>query len=224
MITAIDWDPTYRLIASKYPTVSVYDRIVDTKHFAALLEVEALTNPRMREEAGDARKVRARDAIGGPGTTPIMASFAYSGPSRFTDGSFGVYYAAHDEATAIAESQYWTQQFLAATSEPSIDVDKRVYVARIDGTYEDIRPVGSRSPLYSKTSYERAREYGRTLYEADAVDGIVYRSVRRPEGECVCAFRPRLISHCRMTGYVQFRWDGTRIVGVARIAGASATP
>jgi hypothetical protein len=221
MVSTIDWNPAYRLIASKYPTVSVYDRISSTKNFAAFLELEALTNPRAREEAGDYRKVRAADVISGPGSTPIMASFAYSGPSRFTDGSYGVYYAAHDEETAIAESRFWTDRFLRATREPSIDVDKRVYCARIRGAYDDIRGKSKRSVLYDPDSYAASQRYAHRLYAKNVVDGIVYRSVRRPQGECVCAFRPRLITNCRMTAYVQFRWDGSRIAGTASITRAT---
>jgi hypothetical protein len=102
VVTHERWAPSFRAVASRYPTVSVYDRISDAANFAALLEIEALTNPRVREEAGAYRKVRPEDAIAGPGSTPIMASFAYSGPSRFCDGTYGVYYAGREEATAIA--------------------------------------------------------------------------------------------------------------------------
>jgi hypothetical protein len=171
----------------------------------------------VREEAGDFRKIRPEDAAAGPGSTPVMASFAYSGPSRFTDGSFGVYYAAHDEETAIAESRYWTERFLRATNEPSIDVDKRMYSARVRGTYDDLRGRSKRSRVYDAESYEYSQAYARNLYRKNAVDGIVYNSVRREGGECVCAFRPRLVTNARISAYLQFRWDGARIIGMAEI-------
>lgn len=217
MVSALDWNPSFRVISSRYPTVSVYDRIASASEFAAVLELEALTNPRVREEAGDFRKLRAEDAVTGPGSTPVMASFAYSGPSRFCDGSYGVYYAAHDELTAIAESRYWTERFLRATNEPSIDVDKRLYTARIRGTFDDIRERSARNALYAKDDYSRSQAYARELYERNKVDGIVYRSVRREEGECTCVFRPRNITGARMAAYLQFRWDGASIVSVARL-------
>jgi hypothetical protein len=217
MVTALDWKRSYRVVSSKYPVVSVYDRIADARNFQAILEVEALTNPRVREEAGDYRKIRPQDAIAGPGSTPVMASFAYSGPSRFTDGSYGVYYAAHEEETAIAESRYWTQKFLSATNEPSIDVDKRMYSARIRGSYDDLRSRSKRSRVYDPNSYAYSQAYARNLYQENTVDGIVYNSVRRDGGQCVCAFRPRLVTDCRVAAYLQFRWDGSRIIGMAEI-------
>ncbi|MBV8149117.1 MAG: RES family NAD+ phosphorylase [Candidatus Eremiobacteraeota bacterium] len=195
--------------------MSVYDRIVDTAHFAELLEIEALTNPRVREEAGDFRKVRAKDAVSGSGTTPIMASFAYTAHSRFSDGSFGVYYASCDEATALAETIYHKTAFLRATNEPSIDLDERMYRAAVSGKFDDIRARSPRSKLYDPDDYAGSQRYGGRVYAADMLDGILYRSVRRPAGECVAVFRPRCIAKCRMHKYLRLRWDGTSIVNVA---------
>jgi len=195
--------------------VSVYDRIVDTAHFAELLEIEALTNPRVREEAGDFRKVRAKDAVSGSGTTPIMASFAYTAHSRFSDGSFGVYYASCDESTALAETIYHKTVFLRATNEPSIDLDERMYRAAVSGKFDDIRTRSARSKVYDPHDYSSSQRYASRLYAADVIDGIIYRSVRRPAGECVAVFRPRCIAKCRMHKYLRLRWDGTSIVSVA---------
>jgi hypothetical protein len=216
VVTHERWAPSFRAVASRYPTVSVYDRISDAANFAALLEIEALTNPRVREEAGAYRKVRPEDAIAGPGSTPIMASFAYSGPRRFCDGTYGVYYAGREEATAIAESRYHTEAFLRATRQPSIDVDKRLYVATIDGEFDDIRARSMRSKLYAAApdDYDYAQRYAHRLYRRNRVDGIVYNSVRNPGGQCVAAFRPRIVSKARIRKHVQFRWDGRRISGV----------
>jgi hypothetical protein len=205
----------YRLISSTYPTVSVYDRIVDTAHFAELLEIEALTNPRVREEAGDFRKVRAKDAVSGPGTTPIMASFAYTGSSRFSDGSYGIYYGSRDEATALAETLYHRTLFLKATHEPSIDLDERVYRASVTGNFDDIRGRSARSKLYDPDDYSSSQRYAGRIYAADDVDGILYRSVRRTDGECIAVFRPRCVTRCRVDKYLRLRWDGTAIVNVA---------
>ena len=215
MVTRLSWTASYRIIASRYPTVSVYDRIAGAGDFEAVVQIEALTNPRVREEHGDYHKIRAGDRMAGPGSTPVMASFAYTGPSRFSDGTFGVYYASHDEPTAIAESLYHTAQFMRHTNEPSIDLDKRLYKASIKGEYDDIRPLGKRSKLYDPNSYDASQRYSARLYERDRVDGIVYRSVRRSEGECVAVYRPRLVSNCRPVKYLQFRWEGGRIAGVA---------
>lgn len=211
--------PTFRAIASRYPTVGVYDRIADSIELADLIAVEALTNPRLREEASAyGRKVRPADRISGPGTTPIIASFAYSVAGRFCDATYGVYSAGLDEPTTIAESRYGTEVFLRSTSEPSIDVDKRIYAATIEGAFDDVRPRSMRSKIYDPSDYSASQTYGHKLYGADVVDGIVYNSVRNRGGHCVVAFRPRVVTDCVVHKYVQFRWDGHRIVSVAEVA------
>ena len=219
MVTQARLSPTYRLVSSRYPTVSVYDRIVDPSRFADVLAIEALTNPRVREEAGAYYKIRAADAIAGPGTTPIMASFAYSQASRFCDGSYGVYYAGLEEATAVAESRFHTEVFLRATAQAPIDVDKRMYTATIDGSFDDIRPLSMRSKLYNANpqQYAYPQQYARRLYERNRVDGILYNSVRNTGGACVVAFRPRIVRDCVLAKYVQFRWNGERIVAAVDI-------
>ena len=216
MVAHERWAPSYRAVASKYPTAGIYDRITDPANFATLLEIEALTNPRVREEARAYRRVRPEDAIAGPGTTPIMASFAYSGPSRFCDGTYGVYYAGREEETAVAESRYHTEAFLRATRQPSIDVDKRIYAATIEGAFDDVRGRSMRSKLYAAApdDYAFAQRYAHRLYDRNRVDGIVYNSVRNSGGQCVAAFRPRIVSNARIRKYIQFRWDGRRITGV----------
>ena len=218
-MTPIAWDRTFRVISTKYPTVLVFDRIADARDFELLLEVEQLTNPRAKEEAGAYWKIRPDDRVAGPGTTPIMASFVYAQPSRFCDGTFGVYYAAHDETTAIAESVFHTERRLRYTAEPSIDIDKRIYAARIKGDYDDIRPLKNRSRLYGPdpAAYAYPQAYARKLWDGNNLDGIVYRSVRNPGGECVAAFRPRLIDRCEIAKYIQMRWDGNRVAAITEI-------
>ena len=46
---------------SRFPPVGVYDRIADPAILDALFAIEALTNPRLREEAG-ALKLVPQDA------------------------------------------------------------------------------------------------------------------------------------------------------------------
>jgi hypothetical protein len=219
VVTRERWAPAFRAIATRYPNVSVYDRIADASNFTLLLEIEARTNPRVRAEAGDLSRVRASDIVSGPGTTPVMSSFIYASPGRFNDSSFGVYYAASDEPTMIEESIFHTEWFLRQTSEPSTDVDKRVYTAAIEGTFDDLRSRRRSSPLYDPdpANYAGPQAYARRLYDRNRVDGILYRSVRHAAGTCVAAFRPRIVTNCRIAKYLQFRWDGTRITGVTEL-------
>ncbi len=82
--------------------------------------IESLTNDRLRDEVGDITLVPAEDRIIGPGSSPVMAAFTHISPdcsNRFSDGSYGIYYAAKTLATAIEESKHHRANFLAYTHE-----------------------------------------------------------------------------------------------------------
>ncbi|HEX8777609.1 MAG TPA: RES domain-containing protein, partial [Rhodanobacter sp.] len=51
-VRRVRWSHAYRIVPSRFPPVGVYDRIADPADLDALFAIEALTNPRLREEAG----------------------------------------------------------------------------------------------------------------------------------------------------------------------------
>ena len=108
LIKRIRWTHAYRIVPSRFPPVGVYDRIADPADLDAVFAIEALTNPRLREEAGALKLVPNEHRLSGPGSTPVMAAFTHLNPegSRFSDGTWGVFYAAHSVATAVEETVY----------------------------------------------------------------------------------------------------------------------
>lgn len=54
--------------------------------------------------------------------------YGYFGRIRFSDGSYGVYYAANSSKAAIAETTYHRAQFYRATNEPDTRIYMREYV------------------------------------------------------------------------------------------------
>lgn len=215
----INWAESYRIIQSRFPFVGIFDRIADPSDLEAILAIEARTNDRILDEAGAIALVRPRDRVSGPGATPIMAAFTHTRPSRFSDGSFGVYYAGRHLRTAVAESQFHTELFYRATSEPSADIDMRVYAARIRGAFDDLLARGSGDARLDPGSYEASQGYARQIYDADQLDGIVYPSVRdgrhRPAVACL---RPSVVRNCYSHSYLLYRWDGVagKIVDVVK--------
>jgi hypothetical protein len=73
--------------------------------------------------------------------------------------------------------------------------------------------------IFGERRHRKRQSVGRDLYReffeaAEAkqmrrniVDGIVYRSVRRREGECVAVFRPARVSQCRVPHHLQYRFE-----------------
>ncbi|WP_417841565.1 RES family NAD+ phosphorylase [Terasakiella sp.] len=212
----IFWEPCYRIVPSRFPPIGLFERVSNPADLDAVFALEALTNDRLRDETGDLSLVMPEDRISGPNTSPIMAAFTHVNPdgSRFTDGMYGVFYAANDLETAIIEVKHHRENFMRATNEPKMELDMRAYAITVDAALHDIRGLQNlRSDLYDPESYATSQPFAKRLREEGSW-GIVYDSVRNPEGECIAAFKPRAISNCRQANHLYFLWDGDRIAQV----------
>ena len=212
-IAPTSWKPSYRLIASRYPTVGLYDDIADPADLEVVFAIEALTNPRIRDQLGQLQLVPPEERVSGAGSTPIMAAFTHLNPegSRFSDGSYGVYYAAQDLDTAVAEVSHHRALFLSRTAEPAIDVDLRLITATLDAPLHDLRRLrGSAAAVYDPVNYGPGQALGRALREAGSW-GVLYASVRHRGGLCAGLFRPRALQPAREAAHIALHWDGARI-------------
>jgi hypothetical protein len=212
----LDWRPCYRIVPSRFPPVGLFDAVADPADLEAVFQIEAMTNDRLRDEVGDIALVPPEDRIAGPGTTPIMAAFTHPNPEgdRFTNGSYGVFYASLTIETAIAETSYHRVGFLAATDEPAQELDMRVYAVDLDAELHDIRGVRESHPAYyHPRSYAMSQELAAQLRD-DGANGIAYLSVRHDGGECVAVFRARLLSNCRQERHLCYVWDGRTIATI----------
>jgi RES domain len=212
----IRWSHAYRIVPSRFPPVGLFDRIAEPKDIDAVMAIESLTNPRLRDEIGALSLVPPSRRVSGPGTTPIMAAFAHIPPegSRFSDGHWGVFYAAHSVATAIEETVFHREAFLAATHEPPTDVQVRCYKTAIAGKLHDIR--GGWVAEHDPDSYAASVKLARTLRD-DGSNGIVYDSARHEGGECVAVFYPDLVAPCVQAEHLIYRWNGARVEAVLKV-------
>ncbi|RAK53002.1 RES domain-containing protein [Phenylobacterium deserti] len=209
------WSQAWRIIASRYPPIDLFERASpDPRVWEALIALEQLTNPRVRDEAGDIRLVAPEDRIAGPGASWVMASFTHVNPrgSRFSDGRFGVYYAARELETAIAETLHHFERFARDAGDPVRTEDMRVLVGTVDAVLEDVDALAEprRSAVLDPESYAASRAYAAEVRDAGAL-GLVYPSVRRAGGRCVAAFTPRAVGVPRQERHLQYRWNGERV-------------
>ena len=215
-IAVVAWRPCYRIIASRFPPISLFEAVADLADLEAVFAVESMTNPRARDEIGELALVPIGDRVSGPGTSAIMAAFTHLNPdgSRFSDGSFGVFYAARELDTAVAETRHHRARFLRATGEPAQELDMRVYAVDLVGRLHDLRGIAEDAPaLYSLDNYGASQALGGALRGLGS-DGLVYDSVRSPGGQCAAVFRPRLLSDCRQERHLCYVWDGNTISAV----------
>jgi len=208
----VSWKPCHRIIPSRFPPVQLFERVTEPDDLEAIFALESLTNPRLRDEAGDISLISPEDRVSGPGAS-IMAAFTHLNPegSRFSDGAYGVFYAANDLSTAIAETAHHRERFMRATAQGRMDLDMRVYLVDLDGELHDLRGRRSAYPLvYHNDNYGAGQYLAKTLRK-DGSNGIAYDSVRRPGGACVAIFRPRLLTNARQERHLCYVWDGSRI-------------
>lgn len=137
-----EWIKAYRIINSAFPPISVFEDTLDPADLEIAFALESLTNDRLRDQAGVLQRVTPEDRLCGEGSTPIMAAFTHIGrASRFTDGTYGVYYCANSLEAAIAETCFHQEQFWRATREASIEITLRTYINRVVKPMIDIRGV-----------------------------------------------------------------------------------
>ena len=219
---ALAWRPSYRIVSSRFPPVGLFDAIADPDDLDALYALEAITNPRLRQQLGRIDLVPQARRIAGPGTTPVMAAFTHFNPegSRFSPGSYGVYYAAHDRDTSISETIFHRERFLSHTTEPPCTLQMRCYLADVAGDLHDVR--GGWPELHDPDSYVASQRFAAELRDAGS-DGIAFDSVRHRGGECVAAFYPDLVAPARQGEHLYYHWDGARIAHVV-VAGEVIRP
>lgn len=193
-VSHVHWTCSWRLVPSRFPPAGLFDRVTNADDLDAVIAIESLTNDRLRDEIGELRLVPENERQFGPGTTPIMASFTHLNPdgSRFSDGSYGVFYAASDVETAVAETRYHRVCFLLRTKEPPIDIDMCSYSSEINTELHDIRNVQSKlASVYDENSYSASQKLACDLRN-EGSNGIVYDSVRHAEGECAGILRANI--------------------------------
>jgi hypothetical protein len=211
----VDWPQAWRVIASRYPPISLFERLTaDPAVWDALIALEQLTNPRVRDEVGDIALVPPGERVAGPGASYVMASFTHLNPkgSRFSDGTFGVYYAAAALETAITETVFHFETFARDSADPPRSEDMRVLVGTVAAEFEDVAalPEEERRPLLDPNSYVASQAYAKQIRAAGA-NGVAYPSVRHAGGQCLGALRPRAVGSPHQERHLKYRWNRERV-------------
>jgi len=204
----IEWAPAVRIVSMRQTPEAAFERIADPEDRAAILEVVA---------AGRAHRLAPADVAVGEGAGWVMAAFLRGGRGRFNDDTFGVFYAAGEEPTAIEETQFHYARILRDAGEGHVLFGARVLLADIVAEPLDIRRRADSLPELYDPDPDRYGPAQRWAAEqrTRGVDGVVYDSVRRTGGECIALFHPRLVTSCRVGDRLAYEWDGLRFVGIS---------
>lgn len=215
LIRPLHWPEAWRIVASRYPPIDLFESLTDDPDvWEALIALEELTNPRVRDEVGQLMLVPADERVSGPGASFVMAAFTHLNPrgSRFSDGSYGVYYAAAELQTAIYETVFHFEAFARDSADPPREEDMRVLLGTARAEVHDVCGLdpAERAAVLDPGSYDASRTLAASLRDRGA-DGIVYPSVRHTGGTCLAAFRPKAVGIPRQERHLRYRWNGTRV-------------
>lgn len=211
----VSWTHATRIVAARHPPIDLFERVSrDPAVWEALIAAEQLVNPRVRDEVGEIHLVPPEDRVGGPGASWVMASFTHRNPqgSRFSDGSYGVYYAARDLETAIRETAHHFARIARDSGDRPRYEDMRALVGTIANRFADVAalPPVQRAKVLDPDDYAASRAFALPL-RATGAAGIVYPSVRHAGGQCVAAFRPKAVGVPVPGPTIKYHFDGTRV-------------
>lgn len=199
----------HRLIPSKFPPISLFDWASSAEELEQIALLEGLTNERIQAELGRINLIAQEDWIGGQGSTLIMAAFTHLGyASRFSDGCYGVYYAASSLETAIKETIFHRERFYSASKEKACSLSMREYLAKIKKPLVDIRGNDYIELLNPDPNfYNISQEFGKKIHD-EKHWGLYYPSLRNKDGLCMAIFRPPALTVPIQGCHLRYIWDG----------------
>ena len=204
------WTAAPRVVPSRYPSVGLLDRVALPADLDAVFELEGWTNDRISAELGVLRTLPREEWVTGrPMASVIMAAYCHPrhGGGRFSSGDRGAWYCGRTIDTALAESMYHRTAELREVGAFETRVQMRAYLADFNARFVDVRSAPSPPGASDPDSYVASQRFARTVLDSGG-NGIVYRSVRDPRGECLACFRPALVRNVRAGGHYEFRWSG----------------
>jgi len=210
-VSNVSLEPCWRIIPSRYPPADLLERISSSDDWPALADIESLTNDRLRHETGLVNLMRPDDAVSGPGSSLIMAPFTHLDPNgdHFTDGTFGVCFAASTFEASLEWSIRRREAFLQDTNEPPINLQMRVLNMDLNGALHDL----CGDSAIDLNQMDSTRTVGCQL-RGDGSYGVIFNNAVIEGARNVAVFRPSVLSNCRQERHLAYKWDGERIASV----------
>jgi len=113
--------------------------------------------------------------------------------SRFSDGSFGVWYGCDSAKATVYETAYhWYRRLLsdAGFEREPVVCERKLYAVKCDAALLDFRQSGANYPnLLHTTDYTQTQSVGARIHQ-EGHPGLLTSSVRYSEGEIYAVFNP----------------------------------
>lgn len=132
--------------------------------------------------------------------------FKNSSQSRFSDGSFGVWYGADTIETTVYETIYhWQKKFLddAGFNKPGVVGERKIYLVQCDSALIDLRPaIMSYPEIVHPSDYTATHAIGSKIHR-ESHPGLITRSART-EGDIYAIFTPKVLSNPRHSCHLRY--------------------
>lgn len=148
--------------------------------------------------------------------------FEHRQMSRFSDGSFGVWYGSDLVETTVFETAYhWYRGLIcdAGWQQERVIVERKLYNVTCDALLLDLRPAIVVYPdLVHKSDYRFAQSVGARLHR-EGHPGLLTSSVRYEAGLNFAIMNPEVLSRPRFHSQLAYRLEGEHVV-VETVPGA----
>lgn len=200
-ISTLRQDDTHRLIPSRHSEESVLNRLAeDEKQLEELFELDGATNDRLLGEANLLPGISVHELLFGVAYAHVVnAAFTHAHPtgSRFNGPDRGAWYAAFELETSEAEvSFHKAQELIEINWQESETFTFHDYMADFRADFHDLRGDARYPDCLNPNSYGSSQKLAAELLASGSA-GIIYPSVRRPDGTCLVCFRPALVTNVR---------------------------
>lgn len=219
-----------RLVPATYHKPPVLRGLVETDEEAQLLaEIEGMTSARLNAERGkslhlDPRELawhRRKADLRVYGETHVNAAFTYTraGGNRFNGADRGAWYCAWDAMVSVAEVAFHRTRELEYTG---LFQDRARYVelhSDFIGSFNDITDDKGHAALHPDPAvgYPEGQALAQSLRRTGS-RGLIYPSVRAPEGNCLVCFEPQAVQNVRPGASWDLVWAGTPDYSIRQVA------
>ena len=145
----------------------------------------------------------------------IIWPFNHWQTSRFSDGTYGVWYGSESIETTVYESAYhWYRGLLtdAGFERTMVVAERKVYSVACNAALLDFRKSAEDHPdLLHPSDYAYCQSVGSRIHR-EGHPGLLTQSVRRPAGTNVAIFNADILSNPRHNCQLAYRLEGDQIM------------
>lgn len=135
--------------------------------------------------------------------------------SRFSDGTYGVWYGSESIETTVFESvHHWFNGLIrdAGFEHETVVAERTVYMVTCHAALLDFRAAAVKNPdLLHRSDYSLCQSVGARIHR-EGHPGLLSQSVRRVGGTNVVIFNPDVLSKPQKNGQLTYRLEGNQVL------------